>query len=417
MILVTGATGTAGSEVVRALVARGARVRVFARDPEKARSLFGDAVEIQRGDFADRTSVRAALNGVEQVFLSGADDPRRVDWEKAVIDAAGERRIVKLSSIHAAPGAPVAMWDWHGQVERHLRRSDVILRSSAYMSNVVAIDGVVFAPAGVARVAMIDPRDVGEAAAAVLTTPGHDGRTYTLTGPEAITFAQAAAELAATYVDIPDDAARPAIGDEVVKLFAQLRQGAAERVTDDVEALTGRPARGFAAYAQEANKALVRRVFEEVIPSGDTDAMRELVSPDFLDHDPLPGQPAGGPGGEYVVKTMHGAHPDLRFTIDDLVAERDRVTIRWTLRGTNTGPLLGRPPSGRPVEYSAIVDLPHRRRPARRALGRLEAGVRSGLIRCGWFAARTRGRRWRSPRAARRSPSRDGVPRRGRRRR
>ena len=52
---------------------------------------------------------------------------------------------------------------------------------------------------------------------------------------------------------------------------------------------------------------------------------------------------------------MHGAHPDLRFTIDDLIAEDDRVTIRWTLRGTNTGPMLGRPPTGQPVELAAIV--------------------------------------------------------------
>ena len=70
----------------------------------------------------------------------------------------------------------------------------------------------------------------------------------------------------------------------------------------------------------DANKALVRRVFEEVIPSGDATAMRDLVAPDFLDHDPLPGQPAGAQGAEYVVTTMHGAHPDLRFTIDELVA-------------------------------------------------------------------------------------------------
>jgi steroid delta-isomerase-like uncharacterized protein len=83
--------------------------------------------------------------------------------------------------------------------------------------------------------------------------------------------------------------------------------------------------------------------------------MRDLVAPDFIDHDPLPGQPAGVEGAEYVVSTMHGAHPDLRFTIDDLVAEGDRVTIRWTLRGTNTGPMLGRPPTGQPVELAAIV--------------------------------------------------------------
>jgi predicted ester cyclase len=105
----------------------------------------------------------------------------------------------------------------------------------------------------------------------------------------------------------------------------------------------------------ESNKNLIRRLFEEVIPAGKPEAMRELVALNFLDHDPLPGQPPGLEGAEYVVSTMHGAHPDLRFTIDDLVAERDRVTIRWTLRGTNTGPLFGRPPSGQPVELAAIV--------------------------------------------------------------
>jgi steroid delta-isomerase-like uncharacterized protein len=104
-----------------------------------------------------------------------------------------------------------------------------------------------------------------------------------------------------------------------------------------------------------ANKALIRHVFEEVIPAGDAAAMRDLVIADFVDHDPLPGQPAGVDGAEYVVSTMHGAHPDLRFTIDDLVAEEDRVTIRWTLRGTNTGPLFGQPPTGQPVELAAIV--------------------------------------------------------------
>jgi predicted SnoaL-like aldol condensation-catalyzing enzyme len=85
--------------------------------------------------------------------------------------------------------------------------------------------------------------------------------------------------------------------------------------------------------ALAANKALIRRVFEEVIPSGDAGAMRALMDPGFLDHDPLPGQPAGGQGGEYVVTTMNRAHPGLRFTIHDLVAEGDRVTIRWTLHG------------------------------------------------------------------------------------
>lgn len=105
----------------------------------------------------------------------------------------------------------------------------------------------------------------------------------------------------------------------------------------------------------DANKALVRRLFEEVFPAGDPTAVRDLVAEEITDHDPMPGQPAGVEGIEFVVSTLHAAHPDLRFTVDDLAAEADRVAIRWTLRGTNTGPMFGQPPSGKPIEQTAIV--------------------------------------------------------------
>ena len=126
MILVTGATGNAGSQVVRALLERGREVRAFVRDPDRAHDLFGDEVEPARGDFGDPRSVRAALEGVEEVVLSCADDPRRVEWETSAIDAAaaaGVGQIVKLSTIGAEPGAPVAFWDWHARIEQHLVQS------------------------------------------------------------------------------------------------------------------------------------------------------------------------------------------------------------------------------------------------------------------------------------------------------
>ncbi len=277
MFLVTGASGKAGSEVVHALVERGADVRVFVRDREKAETLFGDKVELALGDFADPNAVRAALADVLAVFLSGADDPRRVEWETRLIDeaaSAGVAQIVKLSSIEARPGAPVSFWDWHGQIERHLRGSGVpavIIRSSFYMSNLLAAAGQVaagqlYAPAGEARIAMIDPRDVGAAVAAVLAGDGHAGRTYVLTGPEAIGYAEVAAELSAAtglpveFVDVPDEQAREAmsaaglpdfLAEGIVGVLAMARQGVAERVTSTVESLTGCRPHSFAAWARD----------------------------------------------------------------------------------------------------------------------------------------------------------------------
>lgn len=130
-----------------------------------------------------------------------------------------------------------------------------------------------------------------------------------------------------------------------------------------------------------ANKALIRHVFEDVIPTGDAAAMRDLVSPDFLDHDPLPGQPAGGAGAEYVVSTMHTAHPDLRFSIDDLVAEDDRVTIRWTLRGNQQRPAVRSASHRSAGRAGGDRDLPRQQRQDHGALGGMEAAsARSGSV-------------------------------------
>jgi uncharacterized protein YbjT (DUF2867 family) len=275
MILVTGATGNAGSEVVRALRAREAPVRALARDPAEARRRLGDGVQLVQGDFADGRSLREALEGVDAIFLSGADDPRRVGWETHLIDAAshaGVRQIVKLSGIGAAPDSPVPPWVWHWQIERHLQQSGlpaIVLRASFFMSNLlpgaeqIAGGGPLAAPAGETRIAMVDPRDVGACAARVLTTAGHGGRTYVLTGPRAITFAEVASEISAVagreiaYLDLSDEAAKQGlieagtpgpVAEQIVAIFAALRRGAGSQVTDTVEALTGRPAGDLASF-------------------------------------------------------------------------------------------------------------------------------------------------------------------------
>jgi uncharacterized protein YbjT (DUF2867 family) len=278
MIVICGATGLAGSHVVRALLARGERLRLVVRDPERARRLHGDEVELVRGDHADPGVFEHALDGADALFLSGADDRRRVVYECAAIDAAakrGLRRVVKLSSIVAEPGSPVAFWDWHGRIEQHLRRSDVpavALHASFFMSNLLASGGQVaawgrlFAPAGGARIAMIDPRDVGEAAAAVLCGAGDDGVSHDLTGPAALTYPEVAAALSVAtgrqveFVDLSDEAALhgmieagvpPFAAEQVVAMFGLFRTGVAEQPSGAVERLTGRAPRGLASFLGE----------------------------------------------------------------------------------------------------------------------------------------------------------------------
>ncbi|HEY7381067.1 MAG TPA: SDR family oxidoreductase [Gaiella sp.] len=274
-VLVTGATGTIGSGVVRELVDRGVPVRAFARSPEKAAGL---GVEVAQGDFADPGSLRAALEGVERMFLCCGNVPGQLAYETDAIDAAadaGVRQLVKISTTGAEVDSPLAFWDWHGRIEQHLAASGVsstVLRCSTFMSGVLAATdtvrhiGKLLVPAGDARISMIDPRDVAAVAATVLTEDGHQGETYALTGPAAITYAEIAATLSEVtgrdveYVDVPVEAARagmleaglPAyLVDFLTTLFPVLREGAAAETTDTVRTLTGSEPRSFAEWARD----------------------------------------------------------------------------------------------------------------------------------------------------------------------
>jgi uncharacterized protein YbjT (DUF2867 family) len=277
-ILVTGATGSIGSQVVAELTERGAQVRAFVRDPDRAAALLGDEVELAVGDFADGDSVRRAMAGVDRVFLACSNPPAQVDYEIGAIEAAkaaGVQRLVKLSASAAAVDSPLLFPRWHGLIERHLERSGLpairicpgFLMSTLLMSaDAVRATGRLFAPAGRARIAMVHPRDVAAAAAVTLTEDGHDGARYVLNGPRAITYEEVAAHLAdATgrpieFVNVTDEDAEQAmleggvpsaVAEFLVRLFRALRQGLDEKTSGTVRALTGTEPRGFAEFARE----------------------------------------------------------------------------------------------------------------------------------------------------------------------
>jgi uncharacterized protein YbjT (DUF2867 family) len=222
-VLVTGATGNVGSKVIRELRSRGVRVRAFVRDPAKATGLLDGGVEFAVGDFSDPASVRRAMEGVDEVFVASPNHPRQVEHESTVIDAAaaaGVSRIVKLSTIGARVGSPLAFFDSQGRLEERLRQFGVpavVLQSNFYTTNLlgsaetIRSQGRLFAPVDGARIPMIDPRDVAAVAAVALTADGHEGQTHVLTGPDAITYEDIARELSTAtgrhveFVDVPDE--------------------------------------------------------------------------------------------------------------------------------------------------------------------------------------------------------------------
>lgn len=281
-ILVTGATGNIGSQLVGDLRRRGEPVRAFVRDVAKARTLLGDDVDLAFGDYDDPASVAAALDGVDRVFLLTPSHPKMVTWEEAVLDTAtaGDvRLVVKMSTVGADPGSHARFAAWQGRCEELLRDSGiaaVILRSSYHMTNVlfaaetVRLSGKIFAPLADAKIAMVDRRDLAAVAAVTLTEGGHAGRTYVLTCPDAITYHGVAATLgtvlgkAVEYVDVPEEAAVGAMmgagapewmARGVGEVYRQVREGIAAQTTDVVRVLTGREPYSFADFVRDVRPA------------------------------------------------------------------------------------------------------------------------------------------------------------------
>jgi uncharacterized protein YbjT (DUF2867 family) len=226
MTLVTGATGTTGSEVVKQLSAKGAGVRAFVRDLKKAAGLGGPAVELVQGDMSQPATLDAALQGVERVFLVSPAHLRQMQLQGNVIEAskrAGVRHIVKLASMETSLDSPALFTRMHAQTERQLEASGIAythlhptLFMQSFLSYIPTIEseGAIYAPLKDGRVGMVDARDVASVAVAALTGDGHYGQTYDITGPEALSFGDAAGILSEVlgkpvrYVDVPPAAAR-----------------------------------------------------------------------------------------------------------------------------------------------------------------------------------------------------------------
>ncbi|UQX05316.1 SDR family oxidoreductase [Streptomyces sp. RerS4] len=273
MILVTGATGTVGGQVLRGLGADHA-VRVMARDPRKVGAPAG--VEVVHGDYGDPDSLDRALAGVRGVFLVtarvGGDD------DEVFLRAArraGVRHVVKLSAAAVEDDrANDLITRWQRENERLLRDSGMewtLLRPRSFMSNTLSwagsirSEGVVRTLYGASSNACVDPRDIAEVAVRALTEAGHAGRAYTLTGPRAVTAIEQTAQLSELlgrplrYEEVEPDQARArwgerypaAVVDALSRSAERQRDGAKVRVEPTVREVTGRPAGSFEDWARD----------------------------------------------------------------------------------------------------------------------------------------------------------------------
>ena len=229
-ILVTGATGNVGSLLIPILTDMGADVRALTRDESKAHALRDAGVEVFVGDLENPETLDAAVRGVDKVFLITPQNANQVIQAENGIRAAkriGSPFIARLSAgaFQEIPGALPRVSAQHDEIDGMLKVSGLpytIIKPGFFMQNTmmasqtVASEGVVYLPMKDAKIGMIDVRDIVDVAVKVLTEDGHEGKSYTLTGPAPISFHDVAAALSralgreVNYTDVPLEAGRPA---------------------------------------------------------------------------------------------------------------------------------------------------------------------------------------------------------------
>lgn len=262
--LITGATGEVGSRVTKHLSRLGKHVRVLARNREKALALFGDTVEIFEGDLSKPETTRAALYGVDAVFLVnvGPQIPGQDQATARLCLELSVGKIVKLSSLDVEQG--LAIGAWHEKGEEAIRATgvpSVMLRPTGFMSNLLAwaasikAEGIVRSSTAEGRRPFIHPEDIASISVEAFIDDQYLGQALPMTGPDSLSFRDATAMIATAidaplqYVVIPDEEARNRYArvsgsieetEAHVALWRAIREGRLAATTDCVETILGR---------------------------------------------------------------------------------------------------------------------------------------------------------------------------------
>ena len=275
-VLVTGATGNTGRAVLDALLGRGVPVRAMVRT-EADRSRLPAGVPAVAADFDDAASMAAALAGAGRAYLVTPSSEQAEAQQRRFADLAvqaGVGHLVVLSQLAADENSPVRFLRYHAAVEQHVRDLGIaytFLRPNLFFQGFLAFAGTIsaqgrfYAPIGDATVSAVDVRDIAAVAATTLTEAGHQGATYTLTGPASITHTQIATALTAalgrdiTFIDVPPEAFADSLQgilppwqvQGLLEDYAHYRRGEAATVSPAVVEITGRPPRDISQFARD----------------------------------------------------------------------------------------------------------------------------------------------------------------------
>jgi uncharacterized protein YbjT (DUF2867 family) len=282
-ILVMGATGNVGSQVVKQLADTGANVRAAVRSPRKAESLKSERVSLTEFDTDKPETIEAAFQGVDKVFLLTPLVPNMVELSANLVAAAkkaGVKHIIKSSGMGAEVEPGITLTRWHREAEKAIEASGIaftFVRPNGFMQNYANFNGVTiktqnafYLPVGDGKVSYIDTRDIAAVAVAALTQDGHEGKAYEVTGLEAISNQEIAEIISQVvsrkinYVDVPEDAARsemkqsgmPAVLiDMTMELYELYKAGYASEVTPTVEQVTAKKPISFVQFANDYAEA------------------------------------------------------------------------------------------------------------------------------------------------------------------
>jgi uncharacterized protein YbjT (DUF2867 family) len=275
MILITGASGNVGKEVLRQIAQTGVKVRAAFQSASKA-AAAPSGVEVVTMDYNHAPTVQAALKDVDRVFLVGPPAANLPVLERKAADEirkSGVRQIVKLSALG---GRESTYPRQHAESEDYIKASGVaytFVRANGFMQNLVNFNAgtintqnAFYGCQGDGKVSHIDIRDIAAVAVQALTDDGHEGKTYSLTGPEALSNAQIAQILSddvgreIRYVDLSPAQFKQALlaagvdewsADALIDLQRLYREGKAASVTRDVEQVLGRRPLAFEQFSRD----------------------------------------------------------------------------------------------------------------------------------------------------------------------